>query len=505
MENIIFGIITISVCVFGYFIAYRQFGKRKIVISLLLIMTCGLLLRLFTAADLYLHTWDERYHALVAKNLIEHPLQPTLYDNPILPYDYKSWTGNHIWIHKQPIPLWTMAISMSLLGINEIALRLPSIILTILGIWITFYIAKYLFNSRVGIIAAFLYSIHGLIIEITAGRVATDHIDVFFLFFIQLSVLFAINFVRRKKMIFNVLCGISIGLAILSKWLPALIVIPIWLLLVLDSKKFTFKEISINLFFLCFVIFIVSLPWQIYIFSAFPVEAQWESSFNLKHITEILDEQGGPFYYHFDKVRLLFGELIYIPLIWFIWKTSKNWKNYRRLIISFWFIIPFIFFSFVKTKMQGYTLFTAPAIFIITGLFWHYLYQYRNRFRFKWMIFIILFLLLALPVRYSIERIKPFINRDRNPQWVKELRKLNENLDINKQIVIFNVGRPIETMFYVNCIAYSNIPDIETIKRISDSGYTILINDDESINYEINQVRNVEIIQLTGCNRVDRQ
>jgi len=504
MNNLVFGIITITFCVSGYTFAFRQYKKNNIAIALLLIITCGLLLRIYTATDLFLHLWDERYHALVAKNLIEHPLSPALYDNTILPYDYKYWAGNHIWLHKQPIPLWTMALSMSVFGINEIALRLPSILLTTLGIWITFFIASYMFNKRTGIIAAFLYSIHGLIVEVTAGRVATDHIDVFFLFFIQLSVLFAIKFLQSKKLLYNILCGTSIGLAILSKWMPALIVIPIWILLVYDSKKFSSKEIFINLFILCLVTLIISLPWQLYIFNTFPAEAQWESSYNFKHITEVLEQRTGPFYYHFDKLRMLYGELIYLPVIWFLWKTAKKIRNKRRMIISIWFIVPYIFFSFAKTKMQAYTLFTAPSIFIITGLFWHYLYQYRNRFRARWIIVTVLILLLALPVRYSIERTKLLINRERNPQWAKELRTLNTALDSKQQIVIFNAELPIETMFYVDCTAYSNIPDSLTLKSIESQGYTILIRDIVTGDSELIK-RNLNDIILPEYNIVYKQ
>ncbi|HDR68149.1 MAG TPA: glycosyltransferase family 39 protein, partial [Bacteroidaceae bacterium] len=230
MENLIFGILIIIICIAGYYLAFRQFRRQRILVSIILLMICGLILRFYAASDLYLHQWDERYHALVAKNMIEQPFKPVLYADPVLSYDYKNWSANHIWVHKQPFPLWTMALSMSVFGTNEIALRLPSIILTTLGIWVTFAIGWSLFNKRVGFIAAFLYSVHGLIIELTAGRVATDHIDVFFLFFIQLAVWLAIKFARDKKPLFNVLCGTSIGIAILSKWLPALIVLPIWLL-----------------------------------------------------------------------------------------------------------------------------------------------------------------------------------------------------------------------------------------------------------------------------------
>ena len=406
MENITSGVSAIILCTIIYCFSWRKFNSKQYTFSIFLLLLAGLILRIYISSDFYLHSWDERFHALVAKNLINHHLKPTLYDNPILQYDYKCWVGNHIWVHKQPLSLWTIALSLWIFGINEIALRLPSIILTTVGCLLTYQIGRSLLNRKIGLIASFLFSIHGLILEVTGGRVATDHVDVFFLFFIELSVFFAILFAQKKKFLYNVICGISIGSAILSKWLPALIVLPIWLLLVFHSKKFTFKEIVFNLSILCFVIIIIALPWQIYIHNSFPLEATWESSFNSKHLTEVIENRGGPFYYHLDKMRIIYGELIYIPIIWFSYKTLKHRKNFIRWALLMWIAIPYLFFSIAETKMQGYTLFTAPAIFIVTALFWQYLNIYRRRFKYKWVILTIQILLIALPVRYSIERLK---------------------------------------------------------------------------------------------------
>ncbi len=499
MEDPIAGIITISFCGLFYWIAWRQFKNRKIFLAISLLMLCGLILRIYVSADFFLHAWDECYHALVAKNLIEHPLKPTLYDNPVLPYDFRNWSGNHIWVHKQPLPLWTMAMSLWVFGVNEIALRLPSILLTTIGILLTYQIGQILFNRKVGFIAAFLYSIHGLIIEVTGGRVATDHIDVFFLFFIELAVLFSLQFARNKKVLYNILCGISIGAAILSKWLPALIVLPIWLILVVNFKNFTLKQIVFHFSILCLTILVISLPWQLYIHSAFPIESNWENAFSIKHITEVLEHHGGPFYYHFDKMRIIYGELIYIPIVWFFYKTLKRWKNFKRWSLTIWVLIPFLFFSLANTKMQGYTLFTAPAIFIITALFWQYLYTYRNRFKYKWLSYIVLILLIALPIRYSIERIKPFQSRNRNPQWVQDIKHLNE-IDDGPKKIIFNVDSPIETMFYTDFVAYKSIPNTNTIKKLSMKGYHIYINDQGGLNEELKNLKEIEIVKLTGRN-----
>jgi 4-amino-4-deoxy-L-arabinose transferase len=324
--------------------------------------------------------------------------------------------------------------------------------------------------------------------------VATDHVDIFFLFFVELAVFFIIVFVQKQKTIYNVLAGIGIGAAILSKWLPALIVLPIWILLAIDSKNFNVKSLIFQFMVLCATCLLIALPWQLYIYKAFPVEAALEAGFNYKHITEVLEGQGGPFYYFLDKIRINYGELIYLPLAWFFWKTVKNISNFNRIAICIWFFIPFLFFSFVKTKMQAYILFSSPALFIMTAEFWTMLSAYKTNHKYKWFFNLILFLLIALPVRYAIERVKPFEITDRKPQWVISLKALNE-----KKIargVLFNYERPIEAMFYTNLTVYPNIPDQETIKNLMNRNYRIVINDNGKIPPEIISSNDVILVNL---------
>lgn len=149
MDNLLFGILTVFLCSVGYLFSWKFQAQDKYKIAVMLLILSGLALRLYTSGDFFLHAWDERYHALVAKHFIQHPLIPTLYENPILQYNYKDWLGNHIWLHKQPLPLWGMALSMWMFGVNVFALRLPSIILSTIGIWLTFSIGKYFF-SKIG-------------------------------------------------------------------------------------------------------------------------------------------------------------------------------------------------------------------------------------------------------------------------------------------------------------------------------------------------------------------
>ena len=148
--------------------------------------------------------------------------------------------------------------------------------------------------------------------------------------------------------------------------------------------------------------------------------------------------------------------------------------------------------------MQGYLLFTAPALFLLTSDFYFMLLDYKINNKHRWFFNIILILLIALPIRYGLERIKPFENRDRNPQWVLDLKELNnENI---KDGILLNYENPIEAMFYTNLITYSYIPTKKTIVSLINKGYTIIINDDE-IPKEIESMDGIIIKRLTAAKR----
>ena len=521
MPNLVAGILTILFATLACLLSWQLFRRKHDRAAILMLALAGLALRLFTASDLYLHEWDERYHALVAKNMISHPLVPALYEEPALPYNYRDWTSNHVWLHKQPVPMWGMAASMAIFGVNEIALRLPSVLLTTLGIWLIFVIGSYFFDRKTGYLAAFFFAINGLILELAAGRMPTDHIDIFFLFFTELAVFFTILFVKKRNPIFNILAGISIGLAILSKWLPALIVLPVWLLLAIDTGKFSARVIAGQFIMLVAIATAVFLPWQIYIYRAFPLESAWESSLNFRHLTEVIEGQSGPVYYYLNKIRINYGELIYLPLLWFMYRLWRTPRELKYWALAAWFFIPFLFFSFVTTKMQGYLLFTSPVLFMLTAAFFRKLNEWKNRLRYPILVNLLLLVFLALPVRYAIERSKPFERRERNPEWVRELRaqfkgqpaRLNdfsrsggrakfkvEELTADREpptanrelrTLLFNYPRPVEAMFYTGMTVYKSIPDPATIRELQGKGYEIMINDDGRLPEEIRGLEGV--------------
>jgi len=121
--------------------------------------------------------------------------------------------------------------------------------------------------------------------------------------------------------------------------------------------------------------------------------------------------------------------------------------------------------------MQGYILFTAPALFIITGLFFDKINELKFSGFKRVFSVIVLALLILLPFRYCVERTKMLNPNTTSTEWVNDLKKLGETN--HGKAILFNYPRPIEAMFYTDFIAYNTIPDIESLNRIQKQGYKI--------------------------------
>ncbi len=466
------GLFLIILCIIFSCLAYFFYKKRNTTLSLLLILLTGLVLRLYVSSDHYLHTWDERYHALVAKNLLKHPLKPTLYDQPLLPYDVENWVANHVWLDKGPIPLWTMALSLNMFGLNEWALRIPSLLISLMAVFLTFRLGKLLFDERTGLLAAFLHSIHGLLIEVAGGRVSSDHVETMFCFFTELSLLIAFTAViKNKGILYSIAIGLFTGLAVLCKWTPALMVFPVCIAAEWISQRMTSKEIILNLFISLVACAIVVAPWLIYIKQNFPAEAAYVFQKFTGAYVEPLEKHTGPWYYYFQNTGMVFGELVWIAIIAAVYFLFKGKADWRTSVLLLWWFLPFAVFSFAETKRHTYLLITAPALFLITVNSCIQLAEIVKQR--KWVRVLLFLALFGLPVRYCIERTKPFAKLDRNPQWAQDLKAMRGNYPPNT--VFVNHPHPVEGMFYTDYIFYGHIPGEDELTRLRKSGYEVKV------------------------------
>jgi 4-amino-4-deoxy-L-arabinose transferase-like glycosyltransferase len=125
-----------------------------------------------------------------------------------------------------------------------------------------------------------------------------------------------------------------------------------------------------------------------------------------------------------------------------------------------WVAIPYVLFSTMATKMPGYVMIAAPAMFIIQADFWLQMMTKRDAEVGVWrkrLLTLAIFAFALLPARYLLSPTGPLERRERNPEWVRDLRALNAAVG-PERAVLFNVPTPIEAMFYTPYVAYSEMP-----------------------------------------------
>ena len=459
-------------------ISWRLARRHRFHTAAVTIALAALCIRAYAGADLALHPWDERYHALVAKNLIANPLVPTLVADPVLDYDYRNWGSNHVWLHKPPLALWMQAASMRMFGVGEWPMRLPSLLFSTAAVLATYAIGYLLISAPVGLIAAAFHAVHGFSVDLSAGRRATDHVDTLLLFIVEIGILLALVAASRRPRATGAVLGIAVGLAYLTKSLAALLVLPIWAAVRAQTARAT--DIVKETMVAAGVAAAVALPWAIYSTRAFPLESAHERQSALRHITEVVENQGGPPWTYLWEMPRFFGELVWIPLGAAIMLviSRRSMPAHRALIL--WVAIPYLLFSIVATKMPAYVMIAAPAIFILQADFWLRLLKRREfaetRGR-RALLAACLVVLALLPARYLLGPTGPLERRDRNPLWTQQLRALNQQIGA-RRAVIFNVPWPVEVMFYTPYGAYDHPATEAQAESLRRRGYAVFTFDD---------------------------
>jgi len=452
----------------------RSSGPTRALHAILFVVLAGLLLRTHASRDQYLHPWDERYHALVAKNLIRDPLRPVLYRDPVLPYDYREPFANHVWLHKPPLTLWLMAASLATFGVSEFAARLPGVLASTLSILAVAGAGRRLVGERPALLGAALYATNGFLLDLAGGRVATDHIDTLFVSLVALGAFLSVDEAEGEREDWRKLIGLGAitGLALLTKWLVALLVPAIWLAAVLPRRRP--RSVILGLGILLAVAASFWLPWVLYTRVAFPREAAWESSMLLRHIFTPVDWHGGPWYWYLGRMPRIYGGIVFIPMAWFL-VTAVRDRSRRLLPLLVWAAIPYLVFSAMATKMLDYVAPAAPAVGLVTAAFW---VRLQGRFASetsalrRWGLGLVLILVLALPARYTVERLIFEVKRERG--WARQLQTLAPRVD--EKTVLFGTGlHAIEAMFVTPAIAYPRLPTQDEWRELTRKGYRVRI------------------------------
>ncbi len=461
-------------------------GREKVGLALLFI-GAFILRFVMISLDPYLHEWDERFHALVAKNMMDNPFVPMLRVNPVIPYDYKAWCCNHIWVHKQPLFMWQMALSMKLFGVNEVAMRLPSAILGALGSLLVYRVGLlWLKDKGVAYVAALFWSLSYYQLELTSGLESLDQNDLVYGFYVLASIWAYMEYRNHldKPVKWLLIMGLFVGCAVLNKWLTGLLVFAGWgtMLFVNTDERSNIRN-WLHMCLALLVAIVVFIPWQIYTASAFPLETAWEQHFNYLHIITPLEDHAGDAWYHVRFMRTHYG--IWLLPFLFLGVAILGVKGWLRRAFTIEMLVMFgliyLFFSQVVTKMPAFTFVVAPIGFIMIA------------FAIK-QIALAIFSLFALPRHFLLMVVaapllvlglRPWSIASYRSEGNKERNIKIHNTEVYKQVgktladdyVVFNCKSFEETdmMFYTHLNTYAWWPKEQVLDSLLDAGHKVAI------------------------------
>lgn len=512
-------------------IIFQEMGKSRWALFFLTFSGCAMY---FFAATLcpFLNLWDEQYHALVAKNCMEHPFTPMLYSDTNIPgHSYDFWTSSNIWLHKQPLFLWQIALSFKIFGVSELSLRLPSIIMCTLFIPIGYRMAKLLTNQVIAYFTAISIAFSWYLLLLTSGLETVDHNDICFIFNISGSLWTFTEYIhdKRKHWQWALVIGLFAGCAILTKWLVGLLVFLTWGFYLLFEYRFHLKDWKVGHYLLALgITLLVVLPWQIYILHKFSEPAHQELFYNFTHLNQAVEgHQGPPLYYLMILPWQYFGRgfqpfqnhfqwniysiSCYIVLVsGFIMLLRTIKKRSESLTILATTLFVYLFFSIAKTKMPAFSMVVCIIWFMSIATFAEKVCLLVA----KGIPYLVIqkSLIAVIILGYSYYQTNynhyldyymgNFSNRVYNKQLFKQLDTflptncyVFHTMTTHNNYKDFTLG--VFGTFYSNRQCYSELPSIKVLKQLQGKGYSIAIFDTQDLSEEYRKDNSIILIRDT--------
>ena len=270
-----------------------------------------------------------------------------------------NWVAPHfmgIRYFEKPIAgYWMIAIGQAIFGENLFGVRIASALSTGASIWLTYLIARRLWNNpRISAAAALLYMSFGLI----AGQAGYANLDPQFTLWVNLSLVavwFAIDsHTPRARLSGWALLGAACGMGLMTKGflallLPVLIALPYMIWQRRFGELLRYGPVAV------LVAAAVSLPWVLAVHYREP--DFWRFFFWHEHIRRFAAgddaQHARPWWFY---LPLLFAS----TLPWAVLLPStliRTWREKREAKTAFlalWFLLPLVFFSVSSGKLPTY-------------------------------------------------------------------------------------------------------------------------------------------------------
>lgn len=347
--------------------SFRAFILHPSTFILFAILLSSFVLKLHHLGHQSLKPLDEAFHAVVARNMMDHPLWPTLNEGITIPTQPGDWQNGDIWLHKPPMALWQIVISFKTLGVSTFALRLPSATLATAAVLLTYLIGRRLVDPIAALVAAGLQAFNPVIVALVHGQVFSDHVDISLLFWTELSIYLLIRAIDGGGTRDLILCGVAQGLAFLSKTYPALIVTGVaavaW---GLGGMRMNAKRFGIILLAMLLTI----APWTIWALVHWPRLYMQETLHVFRHLTENIEDWAAPWdrlpFDHWVQAFHVFYPAVLVGIGVTIYRASRE-KNPRLWLLVAWMVGVAVPHLLATSKPPVGTLVGWPAMWLMLG------------------------------------------------------------------------------------------------------------------------------------------
>jgi|GEM_PF-2362485 len=192
-----------------------------------------------------LANWDEAIYGVLTRELLGEPGLTLRY-------------GDRLWFEKPPFAFWLMAVSSSVFGLTELALRLPSALFGIAAIVLQYLAGRRLGSRTAGVLAAVL--LLGVPQFVAYSRMAMTDVPLATLGMLSVVLLLYAN----ERSALMMAAGAAFGLAILTKSAAAFLFLPGLLAIAIAQHGLGFLR-SREIWLATSVAIAVALPWHVWL------------------------------------------------------------------------------------------------------------------------------------------------------------------------------------------------------------------------------------------------
>gem|GEM_PF-7051439 len=270
-----------------------------------------------------------------------------------------SFNG-HPRLEKPPLYYWISSVVAELLGLNERALRFPSLLAALGVLLLVAALAQEMGGASLSLFSTSIL-LTSIIFLLYARAVI---FDMTFTFFTTLPFFCYWKSRKETSPVWPSLLYISLALAVLTKGplgLFPLFIVFLYSLITGERGWFNSCRWGIPL------VLILSIPWFLYVELQVPHGA---TNFLVReNLQRFLKGAGGHREPVFFYLYLLMITLFPWWLSFFSLFKIKHWSKSDTLLVL-WFLLPLMFFSFSHSKAPQYILPAVPACSILLGRIW---------------------------------------------------------------------------------------------------------------------------------------